>query len=70
MSSRKLDEEAIFHVARGIDDLALRSTYLVQVCGGDGNLRSRVELLLEVHEQPRTPCAESAVSCSRATGLV
>ena len=53
MSSRQLDEEAIFHVARGIDDLALRSTYLDQVCGGDANLRSRVESLLEVHEQER-----------------
>ncbi len=39
MSSRQLDEEAIFHVARGIDDLALRSTYLEQICAGDANLR-------------------------------
>ena len=53
MSSRQLDEEAIFHVARGIDDLDLRSTYLEQICGGDANLRSRVESLLDVHEKER-----------------
>ena len=32
MSSRQLDEEAIFHVARGILEPGLRSTYLDQVC--------------------------------------
>ena len=51
MSSPQLGEEAIFHTARRIDDPAVRSEYLDQVCGGDLRLRSRVEALLEVHEQ-------------------
>ena len=51
MTNRQLDEEAIFHVARGLADLDLRSTYLDQVCSGDQALRERVEALLDVHEK-------------------
>ena len=51
MTSQQLDEEAIFHVARGIPDLELRSLYLRQICAGDQALRDRVAALLEVHEQ-------------------
>ena len=35
MTSRQLDEEAIFHVARAIPEPGPRSTYLDQVCAGD-----------------------------------
>ncbi len=42
MTSQQLDEEAIFHVARGIPDLELRSLYLRQICAGDQALRDRV----------------------------
>ena len=42
MASRQLDEEAIFHVARGLADLNLRSTYLDQICAGDQALREYV----------------------------
>ena len=54
MASRQLDEEAVFQLARKLDDLGDRSTYLDQVCGGDAPLRERVEALLKVHEQERT----------------
>jgi serine/threonine protein kinase len=51
MSSRQLDEEAIFHVARDLANPDVRSTYLAQVCAGDQALRERVEALLVIHEQ-------------------
>lgn len=51
MANPQLDEEAIFHVARGIPDVELRSVYLGQICAGDQALRERVEAQLEVHEQ-------------------
>ena len=51
MASQQLDEEVIFHVARGIPDVELRSVYLGQICAGDQALRDRVEALLQVHER-------------------
>ena len=50
MTSRQLDEEAIFHIARDLSDSAKRAIYLDQICAGDQALRERVEALLEVHE--------------------
>ena len=75
MTSRQLDEEAIFQVARNIEKLDTRYQYLDQICGGDLSLRQRVEALLEVHDgatgflksnpplaptQDQPPMAESA----------
>ena len=54
MTNRQLDEEAIFHIARGIQDCQIRSDYLDQICAGDPSLRERVELLLEVNEQEKS----------------
>ncbi|NLS93085.1 MAG: serine/threonine protein kinase, partial [Planctomycetaceae bacterium] len=51
MASRQLDEEAIFHIARKIDDTETRVAYLDQICADDQDLRNRVEELLGVHEQ-------------------
>ena len=51
MSSQQLDEERIFHTARGISDPEIQSDYLDQICSGDQALRERVEALLEVHEK-------------------
>lgn len=51
MTSRQLDEEAIFHIARDLADAAKRATYLEQVCAGDQALRERVEGLLDAHEK-------------------
>ena len=50
MSSRQLDEERIFHLARELSDPANRVEYLDQICAGDQALRNRVEALLQAHE--------------------
>ena len=54
MKSQQLDEEAIFHIARDLSDVAKRETYLDQVCAGDQALRERVEALLAVHDQEQS----------------
>ncbi len=51
MAHQQLDEEAIFHIARKLDDPADRDKYLLQICAGDQALRERVEALLAVHER-------------------
>jgi serine/threonine protein kinase len=51
MNNRRLDEEAIFHIARQLTSGEARATYLDQVCAGDASLRERVEALLGIHEQ-------------------
>jgi len=51
MNVIKLDEEAIYHVARGIGVPEVRAAYLQQVCGDDPALRDRLEALLRVCEQ-------------------
>ncbi|MHC4405468.1 MAG: serine/threonine protein kinase [Planctomycetota bacterium] len=53
MTSRQLDEEEIFHIARKLGDQSDRAKYLDQVCAGDVGLRGRVEALLVVHEQEK-----------------
>jgi serine/threonine protein kinase/tetratricopeptide (TPR) repeat protein len=45
------DEEVIFNEARRIDDPAARTAYLVEACGRDESLRSRIESLLNAHEK-------------------
>jgi serine/threonine protein kinase/Flp pilus assembly protein TadD len=51
MNAFMLDEEAIYHVARRIDDRDARAAYLDQVCSGDAALRGRVEGLLRACER-------------------
>ncbi len=51
MTDPKLDEEAIFNMARKIDSPEARQSYLQHVCSGDAAILSRVEALLRVHEQ-------------------
>ena len=51
MSSRQLDEERIFHVARDISNPDTRAEYLDQICAGDQALHDRVAALLKAHEQ-------------------
>ncbi|MBI1914048.1 MAG: tetratricopeptide repeat protein [Planctomycetes bacterium] len=50
----KLDEEAIFNVARQIEAAEARRLYLQQSCGDDAELQARVEALLRVHEEERS----------------
>jgi WD40 repeat protein/serine/threonine protein kinase len=51
MAVQKLNEEAIFNVARKIESLDGRRAYLEQVCGEDAALHARVQALLRVHEE-------------------
>jgi serine/threonine protein kinase len=51
MPDRHLDEEAVFHIARRIQDPVLHRDYLEQVCGDNTALLARVQALLEVHEK-------------------
>jgi serine/threonine protein kinase len=53
MIGQKLDEEAIFKVAREINSLEAQAVYLQQVCGDNSELHDRVAALLRVQaEQP------------------
>jgi WD40 repeat protein/serine/threonine protein kinase len=54
MAALNLDEESIFNVARKLDTPNARRDYLDQACGGDESLRSRVEALLQVHDQDKS----------------
>ena len=50
MSGSRLDDEAIFNVARKLDSPASREAYLREVCRDDSMLRERVAALLRAHE--------------------
>ena len=69
MTSEKLDEKAIFNVARRIESPDARAEYLHQVCGPDGNLIERVETLLSAYEEQasflESPPAGSASATDR-----
>lgn len=54
MNDRQLDEEKIFHIARGITSGELREDYLVQICAGDAALRERVDALLDAFEKEQS----------------
>jgi serine/threonine protein kinase/Tfp pilus assembly protein PilF len=54
MAVQKLDEEAIFNVARKIESPEARKNYLDQACGEDAALRARVQDLLRVHEADKS----------------
>jgi WD40 repeat protein/serine/threonine protein kinase len=51
IASEKLDEKAIFNVARKIDSPDARAEYLHQVCGVDGVLFQRVDTLLRAYAE-------------------
>ena len=78
MTSRQLDEEAIFQIARKLDDPSDRSTNLDQVCAGDAPLRERVKALLEAHDRDARqsdlrcvpmPAADWLMMCCDPKGL-
>jgi eukaryotic-like serine/threonine-protein kinase len=51
MTTLRLDEAAIFGIARRIEDPEARAQYIRQACDGDRELQARVEALLHVYEQ-------------------
>jgi serine/threonine protein kinase/tetratricopeptide (TPR) repeat protein len=54
MNSLRLDDEAIFHVARKIEAPEARAAYLDQVCGAASVLRGEVEILLSAYDRERS----------------
>ncbi len=54
MASPKLDEAAIFNIARRIDGADAQRFYVEQVCGDDKELRTRLEALLRVFKDDPT----------------
>ena len=51
MVVRKLDDQAIFEVARKIGSPEARQAYLLQVCGEDLAVSKRIEALLHAHDE-------------------
>ena len=51
MVNKRLDEKAIFDVARKIESPEVRLQYLQQICGNDDLLRERVVALARIHDQ-------------------
>jgi serine/threonine-protein kinase len=51
MTGEKLDEKAVFNVARTIPSLEARAEYLRQACGSDAELIERVQTLLRGYEE-------------------
>jgi hypothetical protein len=47
-----MNEESLFHQALG-KPAAERAGFLAAACGGDEELRQRLEVLLQAHENPR-----------------
>ncbi|WP_165067745.1 serine/threonine-protein kinase [Paludisphaera rhizosphaerae] len=76
MNPSRLDEEAIFHAARRIDDPEARVAYLMEACADDATLRRRIVRLLRVYESDESflaepPCALTpAQSAGVASGEV
>jgi hypothetical protein len=54
MAMPKLNEEAIFNLARLIEAPEARRLYLQQACGDDAQLQARVEALLHVHDEQKS----------------
>jgi len=47
-----MNERDLFIAALQIDDPAERAAYLDQACGGDNELRKRLDALLAAHDRP------------------
>jgi eukaryotic-like serine/threonine-protein kinase len=63
-----VSERDIFTAAREMTDPVARSAYLDGACGGDTELRTRVEALLRAHDQPDSLLDRPAVA-SHGTGF-
>jgi serine/threonine protein kinase len=57
-----MSERDIFTAARALTDPPARSAYLDEACGGDAELRSRVEVLLRAHDRPDSLLDHTAVA--------
>ncbi len=68
MAAPELDEAAIFHAARRMENGEARCRYVQQACGGDTALKARVEALLRVYRQQPEFLASPPLGPSTATG--
>ena len=62
-----MSERTIFMIALDIDDPEKRTAYLAEACGGDAQLRGRVEALIRSHESASNFLEGKAIS-TYATG--
>jgi serine/threonine protein kinase len=62
-----MDEATIFNLARRMPSPDQRGHYLDQACGGDSQLRARVEALLRIHDQDPSFLETPAVSRAAET---
>src|SRR5262245_54994244 len=67
MNPLRLDDEAIFHVARKIEAPTVRAAYLDQVCGEGRGLRREVEILLSAYDRERNFLESPAVEPDEAS---
>jgi len=51
MNVNKLDDQAIFEVARKISSGEARQAYLAQVCGDDPAMAQRIKALLQAYDE-------------------
>jgi eukaryotic-like serine/threonine-protein kinase len=68
-AGEKLDEKAIFNIARRIESAEARAEYLRQACGADAELIGRVETLLHGYEE-QASFLESPVVDDQRTALM
>ncbi len=51
MVGKKLDDQAVFEVARKIGSPETRQAYLLQICDGEPEMAQRIEALLRAHDE-------------------
>jgi serine/threonine-protein kinase len=66
MDPLRLDDEAVFHVARRIEAPEARAAYLDQVCADNPDLRAAVEVLLSAYDRERSFLESPAVDSHRS----
>ncbi|HUE74171.1 MAG TPA: protein kinase [Pirellulaceae bacterium] len=66
MAANKLDDQAIFEVARKIASREARQAYLAQICGADLATAGRIEALLQAHDESASflECPPPGISTS------
>src|SRR3989454_6034344 len=69
VATPKLDEAAVFNVARRIDEPEVRRLYIGQMCGTDQDARARLEALLRVQDEDRSFLESPAAAFEMTTDL-
>ena len=69
MLAQRIDEKAIFNIARRIDSCEAQTDYLRQVCGADADALRRLVELLHVHEQEQSFLESPAVAVETSSTI-